>query len=252
MIEPLRQEIALHCKAFFPEPGEIVVPKGLHKRVVDFIDVLRGQVFRGEKQLEIGLGGLDFAGTQVPEGGVHVVPAADESGHRHVEQFAQLAQRLRQDGGGAAERISGFGVHYGDISVFYHPRQLAHQGYVVGEFALADAAHVAEQPFPADEAVDCDHVVGPPGKDGLGEHLEVHEGIVVAQKQEGRLPLLRSADIIDLHLVQDDVGDAEQVGQGPKEPARAHRLPGHVKTFEIVFHAGRMAIPTRWCRWAWG
>ena len=190
LFEALGALVVVHLKALGLQPGVVVILECIHKARVNYVQRKALQVFRGKEQLEVGLGRFDAARMKVPEGGIDMMAVADEHRHRHSQKAAELSQRLGQHGGGTAKRIASLGINHGDIAVFNHFSQVPHQGEVVGEFTLADAPHVAKKPFPADKSVNRHHIVCPFGIDGLCEHLEIHEGVVVAQQQVRRLELL--------------------------------------------------------------
>ena len=142
------------------------------------------------------------------------MPVTYQRHYRHLEQLAELAQRLRQHGSGAAQRIARLGIYYGDVSVLNGLAQLAHQADVGGKLALADATHLLQQPLAADESVDRHNIGRPLGEYRLGGHLEVQEGIVVAQQHVWWLDALHP-DLGDLGLVLYHVGETQQQGYGP-------------------------------------
>ena len=104
---------------------------------------------------------------QVPERRIDVMSVTDKGGHRYVEHFAEFPQRFRQDRRRSAERIAGFRIDDGDVSVLDYALQLPDEGHVGGKFALADTAYVPQQPFAADKAVDGDDIIRPPRENGL-------------------------------------------------------------------------------------
>ena len=177
---------------------------------------------------------------QVPEGGVHMVAVADQRDDGHPEQLAQLAQRGREHGCGAAERVARFGVDDGDIAVFDHPLQLADQGNVAGELSLADASDVPQQLLAADEPVDGDHVVGAVRENGFGCDLEIHEGVVVAQEQIRRLQVFGARFGEDVPVF-DHIRHAQDPFQRLEIPFGRHRGPFHIKAGEVLSH-GRSSL----------
>ena len=90
---------------------------------------------------------------------------ADERGHRDLHHLTQLAKRIGQHGGGAAERIPGLRIYYSYIFVIQDFTQLAHEDCVIGELAFAYAPHIAKEPFPAYESVYGNDIIRPVGED---------------------------------------------------------------------------------------
>ena len=172
---------------------------------------------------------------QVPEGGVHVVPVTDQGHHRGAQELAELAQGGGQHRRGAAEGIAGLGIDHGHVPVLDHLFELADQAQVVGELPLADAAHIPQELFPADETVNGHHIVGPVGKDGPGGHLEIQKGVVVAEHHIRGLQLL-GADALDLCLMLPHILQAQRQGQGPEIPFGGHRRRLHIKAIKGLLH----------------
>ena len=79
--------------------------------------------------------------------------------HRNLKEFAQFSERSRQHSGCPAKRVPCFRIDHGDIAVFNHLAQLANQRGIVCELALADTAHLTQQFFPTDEAVNGNNVI---------------------------------------------------------------------------------------------
>ena len=157
------------------------------------------------------------------------MPVADQHRYRHAQHAAQLAERFRQYGGSATEGIASLGINNRNVPVFNHFRQVPDQRDVVGKLALADAAYVAQQPLAPDEAVDRNHVIGTPRVDGLGQHLEIHERIVVAQKHIGPFKVL-GAVVMDDGLVREYVREAQEISNGAQVPAGTDWRERHVET----------------------
>ena len=84
---------------------------------------------------------------------------ANQRDDRNLEEFAQFPERSRQNSGCPAERVPCFRIYHGDIAVFNHLAQLANQHGIVGEFTLTDTAHLTQQFFPTDEAVNGNNVI---------------------------------------------------------------------------------------------
>ena len=173
---------------------------------------------------------------EVPEGGIHVMPVADEGCHKHLHQFAQFAKGCREHRGCAAKGIAGFRINNCYIPVVQDFAYLTNQHSVTGELAGADASHAPQEPFPADEPIYRHHVICLVGIDDLGCNLEVHEGVVVAKEDVRRFQVLRSRMPVDNGLVNHHIRPAQELGERLQVPSGADRVTHHIKAWNRFFH----------------
>ena len=159
----------------------------------------------------------------------------DKSNHRNSQELAELAQAFGKNRSGSAQRISCLGINDGYIAVLDGTDKLPYKGRVIGELPLADASNIPQKLFPSDEAVDGNHIIGSPRVYGLGGNLEVHKGVMITQKHEGRLKPLRAYFCNDTFMLF-HVGCTEDISKRPQVPFRTHGRGFHIKSFKIVFH----------------
>ena len=98
----------------------------------------------------------------------------------------ELAQRLGKHRCGSAKGISCLGIDYSYIAVFDGAYELSDKSCIVGELSLTDAADVTKELFSSDESVDGYNVICSPRVDCLCSDFEVHKGVMITQKHEGR------------------------------------------------------------------
>lgn len=118
-----------------------------------------------------------------------MVAVAHESHNRHSHHPAHLAEGLRKHCRGTHKRISGFRIDTEHIALIYHLLGLADEVHIIGKLPLSYAAYTLHKPFQAREThkcVDSDNIVGILRKYGLGDSLEIEEGVVA---KAGATPL---------------------------------------------------------------
>ena len=214
-------------------PLVVIIDKLLLDLLIDLIGGGSGKLLGGIKALHGGLSSLHVSVVKIPERRVDVVSVADEGYHRDLEIFGQLAQRCRKHGSCAAERVSSLGIDGGDIPPVDDFAQLFHQRCIARELALADAADEAQKPLALEVSVDGHNIVDPVRKRGFGCHLEIHEGVVVAQQKIRWLDTFH-IDLLKLILVLSQIRSAEEPDQGSE--VHAADALAHIEMRVVVKH----------------
>lgn len=168
----------------------------------------------------------DFpAGGQVPYRRLQVVAVHHERDDGHPEQAGKLGEREGQAGVRPDVGIARFGVDDDDVAPVNDLLDVPHERQVADELARSQASHLPVYPFAEClEAFQLGDVVCPVRPHGKRGHVEVHEGMVRAEQEVGRLDA-RHVFLPDFQPVADGVEPADQVHEGKEEkvlPRRRH------------------------------
>ena len=219
-------------------PCKIIVLECRHDFFVDFICSCRLEFALCKQNAKLCFRRSHTPVMEIPERGIDVMTVTDQHNHRNIKQLAEFPERGRKNRGSSAERIACLGIDHGNIAVPDHLLQLTDQGDVIGEFSLADAADISKQLLSADEAVDGHNIICPVRKKGLCRDFEIHECVVIAKQQIGRLQILCAVSFYDC-----PVSDRRRHTQDPLQrlqiPFGADGRPLHIKPGELFFHIFR-------------